>query len=240
MKNVLIIGGNQGIGRSMAELLQSEHRLIVTSRSFNELTEVAADSWQVHCDLSDENAITQLYPQLQQQVRHIDWVINCAGVLHNDSFQPEKTFKQCNFNQFETSFKVNCWGHLQVIKSIQPLLIKAKNPIMASLSARIGSIEDNRLGGWYTYRMSKAALNMGFKTLGIEWSRMCPSAKLMLLHPGTTDTALSKPFQKNLPNKQIQSPVDVARKLINQITAHAKSKQQGTVFIDYAGKQIPW
>ena len=240
MKNILIIGGNQGIGQAMVDQLKTNHCVITTSRNYGELTQVDENLWQIHCDLTDELSIKQLYTQISQQFTHIDWLINCAGVLFNEDFQPEKTHKQCNLNQFETSFKINCWGHLQIINSIQPLLIKSDQPVLASISARIGSIEDNRLGGWYTYRMSKAALNMGLKTLGIEWSRTCRKAKIMLLHPGTTDTALSKPFQKNLPSNQLQSPADVARQLIDQINLQIESKSTGTVFLDFEGKSIPW
>ena len=242
MNRTLVIGAQRGIGQAIANQLHQDHNheVIVTSRLYADLEKTGGHRWQVQCDLTDPSSIKELERQIRQQFNHIDWLINCAGVLHNNDFMPEKTFKQISQRRFDDSFQINCVGHLLLINQLHQSLIQAKQPMVVSLSARIGSIEDNHLGGWHAYRMSKAALNMGMKTTGIEWLRKHPHAKLMLLHPGTTDTDLSKPFQRNLPDGQLQTAEAVATKLINVINKHQHNKPTGTVFMDYNGATIPW
>ncbi len=240
--NVLIIGANQGIGAALANQLQSDtaNTIIRTSRQFADLTQTDASSWTVNCDISDEQAVAQLYDQLAKEFSAIDWVINCVGVLHNDQFMPEKALRQVHQNQMSESFMVNAVGHLLVIKSLQPLITQSEQALVCSISARIGSIEDNHLGGWYAYRMSKAALNMGIKTTAIEWSRKHPQVKFLLLHPGTTDTALSKPFQKRLPAGQLQSQETTAGLLLEQMRLHQNHPSKHPLYIDHHGQSIAW
>jgi NAD(P)-dependent dehydrogenase (short-subunit alcohol dehydrogenase family) len=137
------------------------------------------------------------------------------------------------------NYQVNAMGHLLLLKKMEKLIATAENPIVTSISARIGSIKDNQLGGWYSYRMSKAALNMGFKTLEIVWRRKYPHIQLLLVHPGTTDTELSKPFQKRLAPGKLQTIEQTSQFIIEQINR----KQQGqldSLFIDFNGIEIEW
>lgn len=240
-KHILIIGGERGIGHAMAEqLLEEGHTVIVTSRSYAEITNITDHLWSVHCDLTSDQSIAQLNNQLSAHFSQIDWLINCAGILHTDAFMPEKSLNQINTQQLLENFHTNAVGHLCAIKALKKLIVRADKPVVASLSARIGSIADNKLGGWYAYRMSKAALNMGMKTLAIEWHRTHPKVKFLLLHPGTTDTALSKPFQKNLPQGQLQSAALTANLLIEQISKNQQHESKFPLFIDYKGSSIEW
>lgn len=242
MSSVLVAGGLRGIGKALVKKLRAsgQHQVIATSRTARTWHQKDTGLIEANLDLAADQSIEHFAAKLFGQVQQLDWVINCAGVLHNEQFQPEKTFQHWTAERFEQSFRINCTGHLLLIKALAPLLLKSAHPLVASISARIGSIEDNQLGGWHAYRMSKAALNQGMKTLGIEWSRKYPKARIMLLHPGTTDTDLSKPFQRNLPDGQLQSPEETAGMLLNQINQHLKQGSAGTVFIDYRGDVIPW
>ncbi len=239
--NVLIIGGERGIGAALAEqLLEANHQIIKTSRNYQQLEQHGDGQWTIHCDVTDEASISSLSHQLSEQFSHIDWLINCAGVLHTDEFMPEKALSQLNTNQLLSNYATNAVGHLLVLKTLKKLIIKAEHPLVASVSARIGSIEDNHLGGWYAYRMSKAALNMGMKTLAIEWHRTHPKVKFLLLHPGTTDTDLSAPFQRNLPSGQLQSVESTATMLIEQMQLNRQHDSKYPLFLDYKGRAIPW
>jgi NAD(P)-dependent dehydrogenase (short-subunit alcohol dehydrogenase family) len=239
--NVLIIGGGRGIGAALAkQLIQSNHQVIKTSRQFNELVQHNDNDWTVHCDVNDENSINQLNARLHEKFSHIDWLINCAGVLHSDEFMPEKALSQINMNQLAINFSTNAVGHLLVIKALKTLITQATHPLITSISARIGSIEDNHLGGWYAYRMSKAALNMGLKTLAIEWHRRHPKVKFLSLHPGTTDTDLSAPFQKSLPQGQLQTVESTASMLLEQMQLNKQHHSKYPLFLDYKGQKIPW
>jgi len=242
MKTTLIVGGRRGIGKALAAQIYSsgQHRVLTTSRDYKDWLKQGDQLIQAPLDISDDASIETFTAQLSDRIDQLDGLINCAGVLHNEHFQPEKTHKHFNRYRFEQSMQINCFGHLLLINALAPKLLKAEQPLVASISARIGSIEDNQLGGWHAYRMSKAALNQGMKTLGIEWARKHPHARLMLLHPGTTDTDLSKPFQRNLPAGQLQTPEETADLLLRQMDQHLKHGSAGAVFIDYQGQAIPW
>lgn len=241
MKNILIIGGAQGIGQALAtQWAANANNLFITSRRFDEPENVSEGLFHINCDLSQAESISAAFDYIEQQVDYLDWIINCAGVLHNADYQPEKSLQQVNQNNLLHSYQVNAVGHLLALKQAEKLLVHAEHGLAVSISARIGSIEDNHLGGWYAYRMSKAALNMGIKTLSIEWARKHPQIKFILLHPGTTDTPLSKPFQKRLPQGQLQTADETADMLIEQIEKHQQHTHKEALFLDYAGKTIPW
>lgn len=238
MKNILIIGGAKGIGQAMAQhYLEQGQQLIVTSRQFKHGN---VQPNQLYCDLSQEDSIADAFEAIHAQFEHIDILINCAGVLHTNDYQPEKSLKQVKQDNLIHNYQVNAIGHLRVLCHAEKLLSRPKQAVAVSISARIGSIEDNHLGGWYAYRMSKAALNMGIKTLSIEWQRKHPQIQFLLLHPGTTDTGLSKPFQKRLPEGQLQSTTDTAYMLSRQIEQHGNAGSREALFLDYTGQTIPW
>jgi NAD(P)-dependent dehydrogenase (short-subunit alcohol dehydrogenase family) len=242
MINTLVVGGLRGIGKALVDelLATGQHQVVATSRQAPSWSQSNDRLQLAQLDLADDDSMAAFSQCMQENHQSLDWLINCAGVLHSEQFQPEKTFQHFTSQRFEHAMRVNGYGHLLLIKALAPLLLRGTQPLVASVSARIGSIADNQLGGWHAYRMSKAALNQGMKTLGIEWARKYPKARLMLLHPGTTDTDLSKPFQRNLPDGQLQSPQLTAQRLIRQINQHLTDGITGTVFVDYQGHPIPW
>lgn len=198
-------------------------------------------------DVTSESSIKQTIEQISEHVDHIDWVINAVGLLHNGSHQPEKAVRQLDPDFFIDNMKVNALPSLLIAKYIKPLLqarLKAGKPneiepaIYATISARVGSISDNKLGGWYSYRMSKAALNMGMKTLAIEWQRSLKNVCVAVMQPGTVDTPLSKPFQANVAKDKLFEPEQCADNLLtvlSQLTA-----EDTGCFVDWAGKPIEW
>lgn len=144
-------------------------------------------------------------------------IIVASGLLHDDRLAPEKTIRDVGADGLARYFAVNAIGPALIAKHFFPLLPKTGRCVFAALSAKVGSIGDNRLGGWYGYRASKAALNMLVRTLAIEVSRTRPEAICVALHPGTVDTALSAPFQKRVPPDKLFSARFSAESLLTVI-----------------------
>lgn len=136
------------------------------------------------------------------------------------------------------SIEINTLPTLLLAQAFFPAFKNSPSVKFAVLSARVGSIEDNGLGGWYSYRASKAALNMVVKNLSIEWRRRLKQATVLALHPGTTDTALSKPFQTNVPQGKLFSADNVAKDLLDLMAGSTPS--DSGQFWDYVGREIPW
>lgn len=261
-KTYLVIGGTGGIGQAMVEQLlnrsaneqsnahhnkqnnieQNNSRVFATYHK--SIPDFAADNlYWLQMDVSDEQSIKQAVDVIRQQISHIDWVLNCAGLLHTATQQPEKALRQVETEFFLQNMQVNALAGLLIAKHLKPLLAKAErghdNPaIFATISARVGSISDNQLGGWYSYRMSKAALNMGMKNLSIEWSRSLKDVCVVVMQPGTVNTQLSAPFQGNVADGQLFSPAYSAECLL-EVLSHMNADQSGS-FVDWAGESIPW
>jgi NAD(P)-dependent dehydrogenase (short-subunit alcohol dehydrogenase family) len=161
-------------------------------------------------------------------------IINTIGVLHTSNWMPEKKLDDLNVEQLEELMKINAIGPALTIRHFSKLL-DPKNSIMVTLSAKVGSIEDNRLGGWYSYRASKAALNMLIKTASIEWARTKPNTALIAMHPGTVNSRLSKPFR----GEQIGRPAHDAVTDMFGVIENLKKEDSGS-FISYSGKRLPW
>lgn len=241
MKNIIIIGANQGIGKGLAQVLskQTNTNLIVTSRNYSNKLTRSDSLWKIQCDISSEESMQNFVTQVSAQFKNIDGIINCAGLLHTKHYFPEKTLSKINPMQMFENYQINAIGHLILLQKMERLIAASKKPIVTSISARIGSIKDNQLGGWYSYRMSKAALNMGYKTLEIEWRRKYPHIRLLLIHPGTTNTKLSKPFQKRLKIGMLQSVEQTSGFIIDQINKKLNG-QLIPLFVDFKGIQIEW
>lgn len=164
-------------------------------------------------------------------------VIVATGLLHDASgLQPEKTWRALEAGSLERSFRVNSIGPALVAKHCLPLLARDRKSVFAALSARVGSIEDNRLGGWHAYRASKAALNMLIRTLSIELAHRNPTAICVALHPGTVDTALSRPFQRGV--NTLFSPPRAATCLL-EVMDDLTSEHSGQLFA-WDGQRIPF
>ncbi|MBT8076774.1 MAG: SDR family NAD(P)-dependent oxidoreductase, partial [Gammaproteobacteria bacterium] len=167
-----------------------------------------------------------------------DYVVHCAGILHEDALQPEKALSQCRQDKLLRMFQVNSIGPLLLARALVPLIPKDRPAQFAALSAMVGSIGDNRLGGWYGYRASKAALNQFMRTLAVECSRSHPQLCITAIHPGTTDTALSKPFQSNVRPGKLYSANRSAARILKVVSAGEPS--QSGRFVNWDGKPIPW
>lgn len=165
-------------------------------------------------------------------------VINTAGLLHGAELQPEKRLARLRRSNLERSFAVNAFGAILLAQALEPLLERQRPLHFASLSARVGSIGDNRLGGWYAYRAAKAAQNQLLRTLAIEWQRRLPHACVCLLHPGTTATALSAPFRAGVSAETLFSPARAAAQLLDVIAS--LTPEHTGCFLAWDGQPIPW
>lgn len=163
--------------------------------------------------------------------------IIASGLLSDARLQPEKSYRALDLESLRRVFEANTFGPALIAKHMLPLMPKAEQSVFAALSARVGSISGNRLGGWHAYRASKAALNMLICNLAIEQARRAPGNICVALHPGTVDTDLSKPFQSNVPGEKLFSPEQSAGYLldvINRLTPEDSGK-----CLDWAGKDVP-
>ena len=192
---------------------------------------------RIDADITNEDDLAQL-ADATQAVDALHLVINAAGVLHGGALAPEKTIEQASRSSFERVFALNAFAPLLLAKVLLPQLCRGQPAVFASLSARVGSIGDNRAGGWYAYRASKAAQNQLLKTFAIEWKRRNPHGTCLLLHPGTVDTPLSAPFQSKVPADRLFDPQRAATQLL-QIIAGRGPADSGR-FIAWDGQDIPW
>lgn len=233
---VLIFGGNGGIGHAICRnLAQHSPDIEVHATYRNQQPTHSHETIIWHkLDVTDE-AQLQL---LANEIEHLDWIINAVGLLHDEDHGPEKNLKSFDPDFYLKNIMNNAMPTMLIAKHFQSALKHSSQPKLATISAKVGSIKDNQLGGWYSYRSSKAALNMLLKTLSIEWGRTMPKACVLSLHPGTTDTELSKPFQANVPEGKLFEPDRVAADLI-KIISEATSDISGS-FLAYNGEELPW
>ena len=163
--------------------------------------------------------------------------VSAIGTLHGDGYEPEKAFRQLEPAAFEQVMRVNALAPALVAGRVAPLLAKDRPSVLALLSARVGSISDNRLGGWHSYRASKAALNMLIRGLSIEVARRAERAVVVGLHPGTVDTPLSAPFQRGVPEGKLFAPERSVAGMLTVLNG-LSAEDTGGVF-DYAGERVP-
>jgi NAD(P)-dependent dehydrogenase (short-subunit alcohol dehydrogenase family) len=217
--NAAVVGASGGIGGAIVDHLcscQTVSKVFSISRSAPDSG--STDEAWIPLDLEDDDSIAAAAETVKRSVKNLHIVIVATGALHDDSkLQPEKTWRSLSGSAMEIAFRINAIGPALVAKNFLPLLAKDRKTAFAGLSARVGSIEDNHLGGWHAYRASKAALNMLIKTLAIELAQRRPKALCVGLHPGTVDTALSKPFQRGLRQGQLFSPTQSARHLLTTL-----------------------
>ncbi|NEP20234.1 MAG: SDR family NAD(P)-dependent oxidoreductase [Leptolyngbya sp. SIO4C1] len=205
------------------------------------MLELANQAERLHClpmDLTDEAQIATGLAQIQSAANRLHCVINCVGFLHEGDIMPEKSLQQLNSDTLLRYFQVNSISAALLAKHLLPLLNHSDRSLFATLSAKIGSIGDNRLGGWYGYRASKAALNMFLKTAAIEYSRKSKKTAIVMLHPGTTDTQLSVPFQRSVPAEKLFSVERTVRQLID-VLASVETADTGS-FYAWDGERLPW
>lgn len=249
-QTTLIIGANSEIAKALALQVITDNnstantKLIVITRcadfyqqaQFSNTKVITVDDYQ---EASIISAVQEIQAEgKQEEAFIINHVFICHGLLHSDDFMPEKRLQQFCADTFTQILTANTITPMLWLKNLVPVLKGKQACKMVVFSARVGSISDNKIGGWYSYRASKAAMNMLLKTAAVELSRSAKNIKLISFHPGTTNTPLSKPFQKNVPENKLFSSEFVASQLL-QIVEEADLDGEAS-FVDWQGKTIPW
>jgi NAD(P)-dependent dehydrogenase (short-subunit alcohol dehydrogenase family) len=186
----------------------------------------------------NELSMAGVVDQLQEQASNISRVCICHGLLHSETIWPEKRLEDINATSMHEIFQSNTVVPALWLKLLFKVLKGQEPCVVATMSARVGSIGDNRMGGWHSYRASKSALNMVLQNMAIEYARRAKNVKLIAFHPGTTDTGLSKPFQGAVPSGKLFSPAFVAARLA-QLMDNADLDGQLS-YVDWDGQSIPW
>ena len=233
-RRAAIFGASGGIGGALARALADRGVEVWAGSRSGETSDPRFRTFRF--DLTDESTIADVAKAMAEGPP--DLVLVASGVLTLSSGTgPERSLRHIDAATMEEVFRLNTVGPALVAKHMLPLLPREGRSVFAALSARVGSIGDNRLGGWHSYRASKAALNMLVRNFAIELARTHPLAVVAGLHPGTVDTALSQPFQGNLPEGQLIAPPDAADNLLAVID-RLTPDESGKVF-DWKGEEVP-
>ena len=246
--HALVTGASSGIGLAVVRALLDDGgvaRVYAVARGAADSAELA-DLAGVHgdrllpiaADLTAAPDLQALAARVAGSTDALHLVFNAAGMLHAPGLRPEKSLLSLRAKALAQVFALNAFAPVLLVQALLPLLARRAPIVLASLSARVGSIGDNQLGGWYAYRASKAAQNQLFRTLAIELRRTHPNAACVLLHPGTVDTPLSRPFQGGVPAGKLFSPEFAARQLL-AIVARMTPADSGR-FYAWDGAEIPW
>jgi NAD(P)-dependent dehydrogenase (short-subunit alcohol dehydrogenase family) len=215
--NIVIAGASGGIGTELMRYYSADervNRVFALQRTGSPNADGKIEA--LPFDLIDEESIRSAANVVG---RHgsVDVVIVATGFLHDEHTVPEKSIQAIDADAMQNSFRINAIGPILLAKHFLPLMRKDAKTCFAAISARVGSISDNRLGGWASYRASKAALNMLLKTAAIEQRRRQPNSIIVALHPGTVDTPLSEPFQGSVPDGKLFTPSFAAERMIEVI-----------------------
>ena len=228
----VVIGASGGIGAALLTQLQADPHYAVTLGLSRRSTPAL--------DLRDEATIAAAAQHvamlLAEQAGVLSLIVDATGMLHTPTHMPEKSWAQLDAAQMAQAFAVNAIGPALLMKHFLPLLPRQSAAVFATLSAKVGSIGDNRLGGWYSYRASKAALNQLMHTAAIELRRRAPQAICVALHPGTVHSALSQPFAKT--GLAVRVPTVAAAQLLAVMAGLTPEDSGG--FFSYQGEALPW
>ena len=237
----VILGGRGGVGGALVSLLceSKDTQVLATSRDPTWCeTPGRSNELRTRMDLTDDESIASLSDVVDRLLPRPNLVINCSGVLQTGVKQPERTWRHFDRASMREVFDVHVFGVAQLVRALLPRMPRAGRSVFASLSARVGSIGDNYLGGWYSYRASKAAQNMILKTTSIEARRKWPEMTVVALHPGTVDTALSQPFTRRTPRSKLFTREFAASRLAEVISGLTPEDSGG--FFAWDGSPIPW
>lgn len=225
--SAVIIGARGGIGAALANALEQNPQYSNVIRLHRESAQPL--------NIGDEASIASAAASLMETYPPISLVIVATGLLHSTSKGPEKSLRELDPDWMMENFRINAVGPALVAKHFLPIMAKQGPICFAALSARVGSISDNRLGGWHSYRASKSALNMFIRNIAIEWQRKNPQSVVVGLHPGTVETSLSAPFKGN-PAHERFTPARAAEDMLN-VLQRLKPEQSGQIFA-YDGSHI--
>mgnify|MGYP003999934373 FL=1 len=237
-KNILLLGAADGIGQAISKFLINSNanlKIYITSREKNNNTS-RIKYYQL--EATEESDWLKFIKILDKEKIKFDLIINTIGILHDEENKiiPEKSIKNFNANSFIQNVKVNTLVTALCIKYMTDYFSKNNKVILASLTARLGSISDNNIGGWISYRASKAAQHMIIKTASIEIKRTNNNMIIVGLHPGTVETKLSKPYLKSA--SKIFDTNESAEKLL-EVIYNLSNTDTGNIY-DYSGRIIPY
>jgi len=230
--NVAVFGATGGIGAALVQSLAETKNVSNVFAISRETFEPGHSIRPILCDQYTDVNLNKIAGDLPD----LDVVICAIGLLHDETFGPEKSRAEITMPNMQKVFEVNAFMPTLIAKHMLPKLRRDRKGVFAALSARVGSISDNRLGGWYSYRASKAALNMMLKTLAIEHGRRCKHSAIIGLHPGTVDTPLSKPFQSNVAKDKLFAPDFSASRLLD-VVEKVSASDSGKIFA-WDGEEI--
>lgn len=205
-----VFGASGGVGAAFVEALATDPAVVHVHAGARRPGTAKGKIRPFAFDLTDEQSIADA----AAQIGSVDLILIATGMLHDGVIQPEKSYRAQGSDAYARAFALNATGPALIAKHFLPLLPRNRRAIFAALSARVGSISDNRLGGWHAYRASKAALNMILRNLAIELSRSHDQAIVAALHPGTVDTGLSQPFQRNVAPEKLFTPGFSAKSML--------------------------
>ena len=240
----LVLGASGGLGSAMvSEFLNDPEidKVFAVSSKKNPVGSNEGQNQSKLVWLRAEYSETEMADTVSQLIPHagtFSRVCVCHGLLHSDKLWPEKRLEDITSEALQEIFHSNTVVPALWLKLLFKIL-KGQTPcIVATMSARVGSLSDNNLGGWYAYRASKAALNMVLKTASIEYARRAKNVKLIAFHPGTTDTALSKPFQSTVPTGKLFTTEFVAERLAMIMDSAQLDGELS--YLDWDGRTIAW
>lgn len=222
MKQALIIGSQGGLGSALLEELKNQSFSVTTLN-------------QKQCNYQEQDL--EAYAKRFKEQGGFDLIICCVGTLHGEGLAPEKRLSQIKRSSLSAYFEINTIIPALCLRFFAPLLNKDSG-VYVSLSAMVGSIGENQLGGWYGYRSSKAALNMMVKTASIELKRSHKGAALVVMHPGTTRSPLSKPFANRVKQEKYYTPEQSAKRIL-QVASGLDASNSGQ-FLNWDGREIAW
>lgn len=235
---VLVFGAGGGLGQALVqELLAArvtDQVIAITRQQQSAATSGAGVQYHQVDDYSEAS----LKPVLESISTPVSGVLSTVGVLHTDNFMPEKRLAEVNAKQLAESFAVNATLPLLLMQQSLPLMDRKEPGFWVQLSAMVGSTTNNYLGGWYSYRASKAALNMLLKTAAIELCRTHKKLTVAAIHPGTTDTRLSAPFQERISDGKLYTPAESAERIV-QVIQNLSPENSGKLW-HWNGEELPY
>ena len=247
LQSMVILGGSSAIGRAMIErvvvqqptgMIFATYRTEANAEPLKALQEKHPQRLRLFClNPTRESEWQQLAQAVSQYTEHLGLIVNCIGTLHDETVQPEKSILQISGESLSHAFTVNATTTALMAKHFFPFCRGKSLTLIAALSAKVGSIEDNKLGGWYSYRASKAALNMILKTLALEFKNRNIAAMSLAIHPGTTTTPLSQPYLQHSRLK-IHSPDQTADNILEVF--ENKTILDSGKFYHWDGSELPW